>query len=477
MSTKENLLQRSIKVRGIRKRWMWNSVGVVLLVVILAVTGFSLGMSSYYYTSMLSGLELHAEQAAGYFTNYTNRNEFNQFAQRYISNFPEKNVLELQFITPAGQIHFSSSGLTAGTRPGTKDITMAMETYTTQNWTGRDPQTGERIMAVTSPILYNGQLVSMARVVTSLKAVDLQLLRTIALISALGAAVMAVVYFSNLFLVKSIVEPVARVTETARMISEGSYGIQIDKRYDDELGELVEAINDMSTKIGQAEKTQSEFISSVSHELRTPLTAINGWAETIMNGEVRNAEDVRKGMGIIVSEARRLTNMVEELLEFSRIEDGRFTLSMEPMDIKAELEDAVYTYKEFFRREGIELTHTDCPEEFPPLSGDPQRLRQVFCNLLDNAAKHGGAGKKIDTSIAAGDHEVIIRIRDYGPGIPENELPLVTQKFYKGSSKARGSGIGLAVCEEIITRHGGQLEISNAIGGGCMVTIHLPVGT
>lgn len=110
---------------------------------------------------------------------------------------------------------------------------------------------------------------------------------------------MAVVYFSNLFLVKSIVEPVARVTETARMISEGSYGIQIDKRYDDELGELVEAINDMSTKIGQAEKTQSEFISSVSHELRTPLTAINGWAETIMNGEVRNAEDVRKGMGIL----------------------------------------------------------------------------------------------------------------------------------------------------------------------------------
>ena len=477
MAGKENLLQRSMKIRGIRKRWMWSSVGVVLLIVVLAVVAFSLAMSSYYYTSMMSGLELHADQAAGYFTNYESQGEFNQYAQRYVSSFAEKNVLELQFITPTGQIHYSSSGLTAGTRPGTQDITLAQETHTTQSWTGRDPKTGERVMAVTSPILYNDQLVSMARVGTSLKAVDRQLVRMVVMVCALGAAIMAIVYFSNLFFVRSIVEPVARVTETARMIAEGSYGIQIEKRYDDEVGELVDAINDMSTKIAQSEKTQTEFISSVSHELRTPLTAINGWAETIMNGEVRDAGDVRKGMSIIVSEARRLTNMVEELLEFSRIEDGRFTLSMEPMDIKAELEDAVYTYKEFFRREGIVLEHTDCPEEFAPLSGDPQRLRQVFCNLLDNAAKHGGSGKRIETSIAAGDHEVIIKVRDFGPGIPESELPLVTQKFYKGSSKARGSGIGLAVCEEIVTRHGGQLEIGNAPGGGCVVTIHLPTGT
>ena len=477
MSTRENLLQRSMKIKGIRKRWMWTSVGVVLLVVILAVIAFVLGISSYYYTSMLSGLELHANQAASYFTDFSSRSEFDQYAQRYTSNFPEKNVLELQFIAPSGQIHYSSSGLTAGTRPGTQDISGVIETLDTQSWTGSDPQTGERIMAVTAPILYNGQLVSMVRVVSSLKAVDGQLLRIAVVVCLLGAAVVAIVYFSNLFFIKSIVEPVARVTDTARMISGGSYGIQIDNRYNDELGELVDAINDMSAKIGQAEKTQSEFISSVSHELRTPLTAINGWAETIMNGEVRDARDMKKGMGIIVSEARRLTTMVAELLEFSRIADGRFTLTMEPLDIKAELEDAVYTYTEFFRREGIELTHTDCPEEFPPISGDPHRLRQVFCNLLDNAAKHGGSGKKIDTSIRPGEGEVVICIRDYGPGIPENELPLVKQKFYKGSSKARGSGIGLAVCEEIVTRHGGQLDISSAPGGGCLVTIHLPIGT
>ena len=181
------------------------------------------------------------------------------------------------------------------------------------------------------------------RQVTSLSRADIQVVKIVAAALAVGATIVLLVYFSNLYFVRSIVEPVTAVTDTAKRIAAGSYGIQMEKKYDDEVGDLIDAVNDMSMKIKQSEKMKSEFISSVSHELRTPLTAINGWAETIMNGEVRDASDVKKGMGIIVSEARRLTNMVEELLEFSRIEDGRFTLSVEPMDIKAELEDAVYT--------------------------------------------------------------------------------------------------------------------------------------
>ena len=183
---------------------------------------------------------------------------------------------------------------------------------------------------------------------------------------------------------------------------------------------------------------------------------------------------MRKGLGIVVSEARRLTNMVEELLEFSRIETGRFNLSVEPLDIKAELEDAVYTYKEFFRRKGLELNYRECPQEFPPIDGDPARLRQVFCNLLDNADKHGGAGGRVDVSLDEEEGWIAIRIRDYGPGVPEEELPFVKYKFYKGSSKARGSGIGLAVCEEIVGYHGGRLDVDNAPGGGCVVTVWLP---
>lgn len=221
---------------------------------------------------------------------------------------------------------------------------------------------------------------------------------------------------------------------------------------------------------------QREFISSVSHELRTPLTAINGWGETLLGDTSNDPMQLRRGVGIILKESRRLTNMVEELLQFSRMQDGRFTLEVEPVDIQAEFEDAVFTYKELFAQDGIEVHYDDGGlEEFPIIEGDPERLKQVFCNLLDNAAKHGGNGGRIDTAIGIGLETVVLTIRDYGPGIPDAELPYIKQKFYKGSSKARGSGIGLAVVEEIVTRHGGRFEIGNAEGGGCIVQIYLPL--
>lgn len=454
---------------------MVNSISVVLFIVLLAVAAFSAAMGSYYYSTLSESLKQKAENAISSFDYYRTEAEYYDNARAVVAGEPNSDKLEVEYLDADGQIRFSSSDLTAFRSPGTPDIAEAISMKRTKVWIGADPSTGEHIMAASSPLMIDGEVVGVMRYVTSLNKVDKQIIIIVAIALGIGLGILGMVYFSNLYFIRSIVDPVAGITETAKRIAAGSYGVQIEKRYDDEIGALTDTINDMSLKINQSEKMKNEFISSVSHELRTPLTAINGWAETIMNGEVRDAGDVKKGMGIIVSEARRLTNMVEELLEFSRIQDGRFTLSVEPMDIKAELEDAVYTYREFFRREGIELNHFDCDEEFPPIAGDPERLRQVFCNLLDNAAKHGGSGKRIDTAIARDEDQVVITIRDYGPGIPAEELPHVKYKFYKGSSKARGSGIGLAVCDEIITRHEGALDIDNAEGGGCIVTIHLPI--
>ena len=454
---------------------MVNSISVVLFIVLLAVAAFSAAMGSYYYSTLSESLKQKAENAISSFDYYRTEAEYYDNARAVVAGEPNSDKLEVEYLDADGQIRFSSSDLTAFRSPGTPDIAEAISMKRTKVWIGADPSTGEHIMAASSPLMIDGEVVGVMRYVTSLNKVDKQIIIIVAIALGIGLGILGMVYFSNLYFIRSIVDPVAGITETAKRIAAGSYGVQIEKRYYDEIGALTDTINDMSLKINQSEKMKNEFISSVSHELRTPLTAINGWAETIMNGEVRDAGDVKKGMGIIVSEARRLTNMVEELLEFSRIQDGRFTLSVEPMDIKAELEDAVYTYREFFRREGIELNHFDCDEEFPPIAGDPERLRQVFCNLLDNAAKHGGSGKRIDTAIARDEDQVVITIRDYGPGIPAEELPHVKYKFYKGSSKARGSGIGLAVCDEIITRHEGTLDIDNAEGGGCIVTIHLPI--
>ena len=460
--------------KSIRQRWMFSNMAALTLIVMLALAAFCIAMAAYFYTTMGNGLNTRASQAASLFRNYTEE-EYYQWAQSYVSSFSEQNILELQFLSPGGEVRLSTYGLTANTTPDTQDIQVAVESMASYVWSGRDPHTGEHIMAASAPVVFNGSVVGVVRVVTSLALADRQIVLICGLAILVGLAVLGLSYLSNLVFLRSIVAPVARLTEAAKRIAEGSYGIQIRKQYEDEIGELTDSINDMSLKIAQAEKVQSEFISSVSHELRTPLTAINGWGETLLDGD-ESPEELRRGISIILKESRRLTGMVEELLDFSRMEDGRFTLRLAQVDIQAEFEDTIYTYQALLRQEGIQLSYEPLDDLLPPIPGDAERLKQVFCNVLDNAAKHGGAGKRIDAAIRQAGSMVVITVRDYGPGIPEEELPFVKQKFYKGSSKARGSGIGLAVCDEIIHLHNGEFEIANASGGGTIVTISLPMG-
>ena len=466
-----------LHIRGLRQRWLVNAVLPVFALVTLAVIIYVLSSAQYYYGNMRTGLETRARAAADTFTSYgiKSYSEYYRLATYSAETFEEKDSIELQFINTNGRVQVSSYGLTAGTSPATSDIEAAVG-GTMDYFQGEDPQTGEKILSVSCPIMFNSRVVGVLRYVTSLREADHRILIDALVASAIGAVCIALVVLSNAIFINNVVEPVAVVSEAARRISGGSYGIQIDNHYHDELGELVDHINDMSAKISQAEKIQQEFISSVSHELRTPLTAISGWAETLSADPAGEAEQTRRGLGIILKESRRLTTMVEELLEFTKMQDGRFTLRIESVDLLSELEDAIYTYRELFRQEGIEVCYTAPEEDIPPLAADSERMKQVFCNVLDNAAKHGGAGRRIDVSAAKEEDRMVIRVRDYGPGIPPEELPFVKQKFYKGSSKARGSGIGLAVCDEIVERHNGTFEIANADTGGAAVTISLPLG-
>ena len=452
---------------------------LVIALVVSFVVIFSVSFSIYCYSNLRVGLREKAKTTTDFFANYISQsyNEYYQSCIRFAQTFEEKNTLELQFISTSGKIVASSYGQWAGEAPKTADVAEAIATREMADFQGRNPSTGERIMAVSSPMLYvNGEVIGVLRYVTSLKNVDRQIAMAVGLAVLVGVLFIAFVLYSSRFFIRSILAPVSEITATAKRIAAGSYGAKIQKHLDDEIGELAETINDMSAKIAQSEKMQAEFISSVSHELRTPLTAITGWGETILSGDHIDPVETRRGMVIILREARRLTSMVEELLEFTRMQDGRFTLNMEDADLRAEFEDTVFMYGSRLQQEGIELEYEESDEDIPEIPCDVSRMRQVFLNILDNAAKHGGEGKKITASIHHESGQVVVRIRDFGPGIPEEELPHVKMKFYKGSSKARGNGIGLAVCEEIVTMHGGSLTLENAPGGGTLVTISLPSG-
>ena len=465
------------KLYGLRKRWLINTVGVICALGLVCVFVVTMVFSAYYYSGLTSDLKYRAQATAAFFDDYLNQNyqEYYQVCVDYVKGFEHKNTIELQFIDSKGNIVASSYGTWPGESPTTTDIQNAITTRKMDTYDDRDPTTGERIIAVSNPVLYsNGEVIGVMRYVTSTRLLDMQILRICGFSFAVLVVIMAIVLFSSNYYIRTILLPLNAIIKKAKRITSGSYGMQIQTKYDDEIGELAQTINEMSAQISQNEKMQRDFISSLSHELRTPLTAIAGWSETLLAGDTLDPETER-GMRIISRETKRLTEMVVQLLDFTRIQDDRMTLNMQESDIRGEFEDTVYMYSSRLSQDDIKLEYLDNDDDIPEIVCDPERMRQVFLNVLDNAAKHGGSGQQIEASMTLEGEYVVVRIRDFGPGIPEDELPLVKKKFYKGSSRARGTGIGLAVCDEIVEMHHGMLTLENAEGGGTLVTISLPI--
>lgn len=479
---KHLILQKSLTekhnifhIRSIKGRWMVNSLSLVVAILCIVVIIVAISVSGYYYLDVNQNLTNRAKTTAIFFDNYLAK-DYEQFytnAETYVSEFNMQDKLELQILDTDGRIIYSSSGFASGTKPVTEDVKTALSEEKTAAWSGKNGLSGEQVMSATSPIYSGSKLVGGVRYVSSLAIVEKQIAIIVFFTLLLCGIFLVLVLISSQYFLKSIVEPVKKINVIAREIAAGRYGMRLNKIYDDEIGELCDTINYMSEEISKAEKIKNDFISSVSHELRTPLTAIGGWSETLIACGLEDKEQVLQGLNIIQKESSRLAQMVEELLDFTRIEGGNLRLNIETFELANELYEAVYMYTNLLEREGIEL-------EFMPaggslfVSGDRHRLKQVFLNIIDNAAKYGKIGGKIQVRSWREGDMIHVTVRDFGVGIPENELPYVKQKFFKGSSKERGNGIGLAVTDEIVKLHRGSLAIESVEGAGTLVTVTLP---
>ncbi len=462
---------------GIRGRWMMNSLSFVLVIIASMIIIISVGVSGYYYASVRDNLLSRATQTAETYRKFFT-DTYDQFytqAESSVATYSMRDRLELQFLDSSGRILLSTSGLSGGGMASTEEASQALNSQKTAVFTGRDPLSDERVMSVTAPLLSSrGDLIGGVRVITSLRIAERQIWLIIGAAVLICLVILILVFASSSYFVRSIVDPVLKINAIAKDIAAGRYGVRLQKTYDDEIGELCDTINYMSDEISRAERMKNDFISSVSHELRTPLTAIGGWSETLIASGGEDPVEVMQGLTIIQKEAGRLTRMVEELLDFARIESGRMKLEVELFDLSVELYEAVYMYENLLQKTGIKLTYDEDEDGNYCVNGDRHRMKQVFLNILDNAAKYGADGKKIDITLRREEKQILVSIKDYGVGIPEAELPFVKEKFYKGSSRQRGSGIGLAVTDEIVSLHGGTLDIVSSVGVGTTVTVAIP---
>ena len=463
--------------KGITKRWVLNTLCAIVAVIVLVVVSLSFLVSTYYYSSVeqtLNGRSIELSNILSDFESDLDQG-FTATAKDYIENAPEKENMEITVISHSGDILVTSTGFTPAADEDMPDYDSARNSSSGYgSWVGK-LSSGEKVTAVTRIVKsQDGNTICAIRYVSSMTAVDKLLFVAITIFSVIGLVVIALVILSGTYFIRSIVRPVRVISDTAKKIAQGDFNAKIDKMYDDEIGDLCDSINDMAKELGASERMKNDFISSVSHELRTPLTAIKGWAETMHGCGIPDKETFDKGMDIIVKESSRLTGIVEELLDFSRMQSGSMMLRFEKLDILAELDEVLYMLRDRAINEGKHLLY-DQPEIMPAVKADKNKLKQVFLNIIDNALKYTPKEGVVGIQVIEADENVRVIVTDTGCGIAPDDLPRVKDKFFKANQSVRGSGIGLAIADEIVTKHNGTLEIESGIGVGTTVTITLPV--
>lgn len=474
-------------MRRITKRWLFNSFGVILIILLAIEVVAAFGIKSYYYNSVRQAVNSRASAVSSALVRYSEdiTLDYQAEVRNLVENFEDKNLMELMAIDGSGKVILTSSGFEPGVTGPMEDYEAAKRTVnaallTTATRRPAVTATGEfvgdlgdeNVMAITMMSPVEDSEFSAVRFVVSLTEVDAQIFKMICVITLVVVGILCFVGFSSSYFINSIVTPVDAMGKTAKRIAQGHFDTRLEKKNNDEIGDLCDAINYMAKELSASEQMKNDFISSVSHELRTPLTAIKGWGETLV--DTTDKVTIEKGMGVILKETDRLSSMVEELLDFSRMQSGRLTLVMDKIDIIAELGEAYLMFTQRAMREGMTILY-DEPEEFIPVIGDKNRLRQVFINIIDNAIKYSDSGATITLSVNHEGSHVNIYISDTGCGINEQDLLMVKNKFYKGNSTRRGSGIGLAVADEIVKMHSGSLLLESTEGVGTTVTISLPI--
>ena len=461
-----------IKFKSIAFRWLVNTFLLLIAVVVLVSIIVSVIYSSLCIERVRSLCDDYSYEFSSLKT--ATAETFEDMAFALTDGFAHKNKLEVQILDSSGRILVST---TAFQNYGEKMVdyeNALLSDQGTATYRGKNSG-GENVFACTNVVKdTSGKVLGAYRWITSMELINKQISFFVLIVGLIGLVVLGLCAFSGIFFIKSIVKPIQDVGNAARKIAMGDFESRIDIKSDDEIGELCNSINYMASELSAAETMKNDFISSVSHELRTPLTAIRGWGETARMSVGSDEALVERGLDVVLSEADRLGKLVEELLDFSRMQSGRLTVNTRPIDVYELLKTTASMYTELARQQGIELSYTASMDKAVVL-GDPDRLKQVFVNIIDNAVKYTEKGGLVLITQAIEEGCVRILVKDTGVGIPAQDIDRVKEKFFKSNKTVRGSGIGLAVADEIIKQHQGLLFLESTEGVGTTVTIVLPL--
>jgi signal transduction histidine kinase len=460
-------------LKGITGRLVLSYFLIIFLTVAVLEIFLITALNKYYYSNMQNLISNQITAAADFYNNYFSSSSLEKNVQDNADIFWKNTNAEVQIINKNNKLLMDSIGYFTGETIDDSDVAKALQ-GTLGVYIANDENKTDKMMYVSYPLKSMGQIEGVLRFAVSLSDVDNTIKRITNIFLLIGALVSIISGMVGILLSNSIVKPIKEVTVAAKKIASGRFNEKLNIQRKDEIGELSSTFNFMAEEILKNDRLKNEFIASVSHELRTPLTSIKGWAATIKSNSLDDKAVILDGLDIIEKESDRLTLLVEELLDFSRLISGKVNLTKDYIDITNNLR---HIEKHFIPRASRQKIHfnVEIEENLPLLYADSNRIDQVIINVLDNAFKFTNENGVVDLSSYRKENNVIVRVADSGIGIPKEELPFVMDKFFKGKSALSKNGLGLSISKEIITLHHGKIEIFSEPGKGTEVTISLPV--
>jgi len=279
------------------------------------------------------------------------------------------------------------------------------------------------------------------------------------------------------WLARWVGDPLQQIVAASRQMPSAQAKLLVP-RGPHEVQELTQAFNEMNSRVQASQKSQREFVANVSHELKTPLTSVQGFAQAILDGTADTPESRQQATRVIYDEAGRMHRMVLDLLELARLDAGTLDLQHLPVDLPALLNNVAEKFTPQAR--AAQLSIRVETTALPTVTGDGDRLAQVFTNLVDNALKNTPAGGSVTLRAALTGSEVQVNVVDSGAGITSEALPHIFERFFQADpsrpgGEKHGTGLGLAIVREIVKAHGGKISVCSAPGTGSTFTVTLPL--
>lgn len=460
----------------------WNRIAVKLgttiislLLVVLLPLGFVIDqiVSGFYYGQVQEEIDNQSSRYATALAGSQNMMMINM-----IEMMAEFSGDRLYIVDEKGEVIANAGvpGLPEGSSISVEEVN-ALSKGDTIGGEYEHPESGSRFL-VSGKSIHDGKtFFGGIYVLSSVESIDQSIyrLRQMFILSGVGAFLLALGF--TLVLSRKLSDPMVQMEQATRKIAKGDLDTRVEVTSGDETGTLAQAINDLAVDLKRYRDTRREFFANISHELRTPMTYLEGYANIVKEGLYQTEKEKERYLDIIQQESVRLTRLIEDLFDLSKIEEGKISFHQESIDLLEVMENVIQKFHLKAKGKGVNL-HASSSEEVPFVYGDGFRMEQILNNLLDNAFRYTEQGT-INVHIQSlKNSHVQITIKDTGKGIPEDELPYIFERFYRvEKSRSReygGTGLGLAIVKQLVELQEGSIQVFSEVGKGTRFEIIFP---